>query len=605
MSIQGDLPVDEAPASLSAEKQHILNELLAYKAEAVENRRTGMNPRDPKWQQNLDLYWNRYDFSTKAKWQSQNTMPEVPSYVDRFAAALKEALVSTPNGFYAVNDPYDTDNDLGDALKRMNDVWLTTTGRSQVGTPTDFATVFEEQMKLGALMASSAVVLWKDDVPGGRVAVESVDPRFVWLDHTYRGLYRIRRTEVDMADIARMASRKSKKGNAIYDINEMSRLVASLTQDLQTKAELSGNGQEVTSNRKPVILDEYIASVVGLDGKLLMDNEVAIVANDGYLIRGPYKNPFRHGKDWLAYTPLMPVPLSPYGRSYMEDFGSVAKVFTDLTNLILDATYTSAMNAYVMVPSMLKDPSQIATGIHPNKIFQLDDGYSAAEFAKALELGTLDPGAIQLWQAIKSELSDAAGMNEIGLGQLPDKTHIAATAVAGAQQSSSAILRSVAQTVETRFLDPMLDLIWKTGLQHARPDDQRMARAVGPEMYAALLSQRSELIARPTTFQARGISSLIQRQQRLNAVLSVMQVIAQNENLMQAFMQMVDMNKLLKLLFNLSNVDITKMTMTERDQLISSVTAPMQEAMQQRGGTASPAALQQMGGVVQAMGVGP
>lgn len=589
---------------LTPTKQHILNTLVGYKAEAEQNRKSGMNPRDDKWQQNLDLYWNRHDFSTKAAWQSQNTMPEVPSYVDRFAAALKEALVSTPNGFYTVEDPYDTERDLADSLKTMNDVWLSTIGRNQVGTPLDFGTVFEEQMKLGALMATSGVVLWKNDVPGGRVAFESVDPRFVWLDHTYRGLYRIRRTEVDRAELARMASATTKRGKSIYDTAEMQRLVASMLQDKMEKEELSGTGQEITSDRGVITLDEYVASVVGPDGTLIMDNEVAVVANDQYLIRGPEKNPFTHGRDWLLYSPLMPVPLSPYGRSYMEDFGSVAKVFTDLTNLILDAAYMSSMKAYVMVPDMLKDPSQANSGIWPNKTFKLEDGYSAQDFAKALELGSLDPSAVQVWQAIKSELSDAAGMNEIGLGQLPDKTHIAATAVAGAQQSSSAILRSVAQTVETRFLDPMLDLVWKTGLQHAKADDQRMASAVGMEMYGALIGRRRELIQRPVTFQARGISSLIQRQQKLQAVLSVMQIISQNENLLQAFMQLVDINKLLRLLFNLSNVDLSKMASTPRDQLISSVTAPMNEAAQQRGGTATPAALSQMGPVVSALGVG-
>ena len=68
---------------------------MGYKREAVTNRSTGMNPRDDKWRDNMDLYWNRVDFSTKAEWQSKNVMPEVPSYVDRFAAALKEAMNAT------------------------------------------------------------------------------------------------------------------------------------------------------------------------------------------------------------------------------------------------------------------------------------------------------------------------------------------------------------------------------------------------------------------------------------------------------------------------------------------------------------------------------
>lgn len=577
----------------SQRDQEIATALADYKREAEQNRKSGLNPRDDKWRQNLDLYWNRYDFTTKADWQSKNVMPEVPGYVDRFAAALKDALVATPNGFYTVKDPYDVNNDLTDPIKSMTDVWLSVSGRNQIGQTLDFATVFEDQVKMGALMAMAATVGWKKDVPGGRVGIETVDPRHVYLDHTYRNLYRIRTTEVDFADIARMTNEKTSRGRPLYNIEEMARLVGSRQMMSQEKRELSGSGEETVSERKPIILDEYIATIVDRNGNLVMDNEVVILADNQFVIRGPEKNPFWHGKDWLVYTPLMPVPLSPYGRSYMEDFGSVAKIFTDLTNLLLDATYMASMKAYAAVPAMLSDPSQLASGIWPNKIFKLEEGYQPADFFKAIDLGSLDPGAVNIWQAIKSELSDAAGMNEIGLGQLPDKTHIAATAVAGAQQSSSAILRSVSQTVETRFLDPMLDLTWKTGMQHVNPNDQRMSIAVGQDMWNALIRRRKELISQPITFQARGISELIQKQQKLQSLLSVMQVIGQNQNLLAAFMQRVDINAFLDLIFQLSNVDLKKLEPGRREQLINSVVQPLQAAAS--GGQPSQAAVQGMG----------
>jgi hypothetical protein len=302
----------------------------------------------------------------------------------------------------------------------------------------------------------------------------------------------------------------------------------------------------------------------------------------------------------------------------MEDFGSMAKVFNDLTNLLLDATYMSAMNAYAMVPAMLTDPSQANGGIYPNKTFMLEEGYGAEDFLKSIKLGQLDSGAVQIWQNIKSELSDAAGMNEISMGQLPDKTHIAAAAVSGAQQSASSVLRSVAQTIETRWLDPVLDLTWKTGLQHATPNDPRMSAAVGDGMYAALIQRRRELITQPITFQARGISALLQKQQKLTALMGVMQLIAQDptKQMMNAFMAMVDVNKFLQLIFSLSNVDITKMELTAREKLVKSVTDPLAAAGMQPGGGASapgapagagqpsPPALKMMGDVTQGLGIG-
>lgn len=607
MSItEGAITLGQEPTD---EQRTIIDALKGYRTESANNRRSGMNPRDDKWKQNLDLYWNRYDFSGKAAWQSQNVMPEVPGYVDRFAAAMKDAMVSTPNGFYTVTSPYDTEGDLSTAIKQMEDVWLSAIGKNQLGHPQDFSTVFEEQMKMGAMMNMAGVVLWKNDVPGGRVAFETVDPRNVWLDHTYRDLYRIRRTEVDMIDIARMANDKSQKGKPIYDLNEISRLVGSVAsgQMRMEQKELSGSGNETTSERAPVVLDEYYASVVDKTGKIIMDKEVVVLANDEYLIRGPEKNPFWHKQDWLVYSPMMPVPLSPYGRTYMEDFGSMAKVFTDLTNLILDATYMSSMKAYAMVPGMLRDPSQANSGIYPNKTFLLEEGYSAEDFMKAIELGSLDAGAIQIWQQIKGELSDAAGMNEISMGQLPDKTHIAAAAVSGAQQSASSVLRSVAQTVETRFLDPALDLIWKTGLQHASASDPRMSAAVGDPLYSALIGQRRELITQPYTFQARGISALIQKQQKLTALLGVLQLIAQSPELLQAFMQRIDTGKFIDLLFQLSNVDLTKLELTAREKLIKSVTEQtpgLGQPIPGAPGTPSPPALKMAGDMANGLGIG-
>ena len=94
--------------------EHIVSVLEGYRKEAEAQRSGGLNPRDAKWKENLDLYWNRWDFSDKADWQAQETMHEVPQFVDRFAAAMKEALIGLgAEGFYTVIDPADEQLLLG------------------------------------------------------------------------------------------------------------------------------------------------------------------------------------------------------------------------------------------------------------------------------------------------------------------------------------------------------------------------------------------------------------------------------------------------------------------------------------------------------------
>lgn len=571
-------PLPAGEVRMTAEE--IVKTLEGYRYEAEDARKQGFNPRDDKWRENLDAYWNRWDFTHKAKWQSKNSLPEVPAYVDRFAAAMKEALVSSPEGFYVVRDPVDKEGDLTGAIKRVEDVWLSRCGRNASGDPLAFASVFEEQMKLGAWAACSAVVLWKEDVPDGRVAVESIDPRSVWLDHTYRGLYRIRSIEIDRHEIARMAQLKDSSGAPVYNLPEIERLVSMQLDEEQRRAqELTGGGTQILAlRRNPIVLHEYYADVLSPRGVLEYERAIAVVANKEFLIRKPEPNPFWHGRDWVLFAPLVPVPLSPYGRAYMEDFGSIARMLNELTNMILDAVQTSAMKAFVMVPSMLLNPQQAAEGISPNKTFLLEEGFRPEDFMKELELGSVDGASVQVWQALKQELIEAAKINEIGLGQFAPKGRTSATEVTESLQNSSAIVRSVADTVENTFLNPLLDLVWKTGMQHAAANSPALAAAAGPEMWRMMLQNRRELAGRRLTFQAQGISRLIERSRMLRALIQVLQVVSANELLLQQFLQVVDLQQLVKVLFELSNVDLSKLQVSERQQLVRQVTAPIAEA---------------------------
>lgn len=600
--------VDEAkPDSIESPiEEFVVNALEGYRREASDVRKTGLNPRDTKWQENLDLYWGRYDFSKKADWQAKQTLPEVPVFVDRFAAALKGALLASPDGFFAVHDEGDQNRYIADSIKTMMNVFLSNAGRSANGTPLGFSSVFEEQMKLGCMMACSAVVTWKHDRPGGRVAIETVDPRMVWLDHTYRNLYRIRRVELDRHELAAMAKQKDSDGNAIWNLPQIDMLVSHLADvDAQTqRSRMTGTGEGMTaqSNRIPITLDEYIATVLGPDGKVMEERGLYVVANEKFLVRGPEKNPFWHGKDWLVYAPLVTTPLSVYGRSYMEDFGDVAQTFNELTNMILDAVFTSSLKAYALVPEMLLNPEQVNTGISPNKVFLLDGGYRAEDFAKALDLGTLPPESVQFWEALKNELREAANINEVGLGQFAPKGRTSATEIDATQQSSSAMVSSVAETVETRFLDPILDLVWKTGVQNIAPKDKFMAEAVGPT-WEGLIANRRELASRNLTLKAHGISTLIRRGSMLKSLLTLLQIISSNEMLLQQFLQIVDMERLVELLFLLSNVPLRSIMMTDQKRLIMETLQPLMQAQQAAGPAGNGAAAGPVGGMVRSMGL--
>lgn len=589
--------------------------LTSYKWEADQARKGGLNPRDQKWEENLDLYWNRTDTSKKASWQAKEALPQVSTHVDRFAAALKDALVTGPEGFYTVEDPADTEYDICDAIKAMTDVWLGMCGKNVLGTPLDFTAVFEEQVKMGAMMACCSEVKWIHDVPGGRVAVETVDPRKVWLDPTGRNMYRMKQREIDKHELVDLARKVGGDGRPVYNLEEISRLQTSISQDAQAEAErVTGHGHFQSSKRTPVTIDEYIATVVGNDGEVLARDQYMMVAEDKYLLRGPEANPFMHGKDWLVYCPLITTPLSAYGRTYMEDFGAISRTFNNLTNLILDAVQVSALKVWAIVPSMLTNPEQLASGIYPNKTFHLEDGATPEMFMKSMDMGAMNPEVVQVWQAMKNELREAADTNEIGLGGFAPKGRTSATEVSTTMENSSALIRSVAQTIESRYLNPTLDLVWKTGLQFAKANDAQMGRIVtgdgmqggSMELYNALIARKAELIKRPITFRAQGISMLIQKKRMIQSLLQLVGVMAQNDMLLQAFMQKVDLEKFIKTLFHLSDINLQKLSMTQRQSLMQAVAQPMQDAAgaaAARSGPPGEAAEREGADVAEKMGV--
>ena len=334
------------PVAGSSPPEHVVGMLMGYKTEAEEARKTGPDARDAVWDSNVDLYWGRFNFAEKAEWQSREVMPEAAVFVDRWAAAMAEAL-TTADEWFTVSFPGDKEGDLTSAIMRFMKATLDRCGRTSLGQVIGFPAVFEEQMKLGALMAACSTVTWKKGGTGkGYVAVEVFDPRSLWLDPKGRGLYRIRRTEIDLHDLVKLAKMQDGAGKAIYNLTEINALVAQVSEEQQKNLVAStGHGQEVSSLRKPIILHEFLATIIDPEGKLVSENQLCVVANDTKLIRGPETNPFWHKRDWLLYTPLITVPMAPYGKSYIENWGGVAKAFVEMTNLILDAGRSAAMTA--------------------------------------------------------------------------------------------------------------------------------------------------------------------------------------------------------------------------------------------------------------------
>lgn len=555
-----------------ADKLEVLKVLTSYFDEAKAARAGGVRPRDDVWRENWDLYWGSHNWAGKAQWQSQLAMPEAANFVDRWSAALREALIQAGRWF-VVEDAKDPNRQLVPHIEKVMDYVLGRCGRSPQGHVIGFPAVFEDLMKMGSLMQCAAAVTW--DAEDGRVAIDAVDPRQVFLDHTGRGQYRVRQTEIDKHELLAMARMTTgEDGESLYDIAEIERLAAFVSAAEREAREVSGgHGADISSGRKPITLDEYLATIVTEDGDVVGEGQqVVVVANGQFVIRGPEENPWRHGRDWIVTAPMVTVPFSVYGKSYMEDWSSVAYAFTEMSNLILDAAVLQSMRVFAIQGNALEDPQQASQDLEPLKKYLLADGRLPREFVAAIDLGSLGPEVLRVWESLKSEMREGAKLNEIALGQMAPSAGTTATEISQTQQSSSAIVRSIARTIEERLLEPILTLAWATALQEMDFSAPAIRSQIGPEAADMLQKRREEFMAEGVTFKVRGISALVDRQSKLRNFLSMLQVVASNELLMQAFIQRFSVARVMEMLVHQFGVDPHDLEPTEMERMIAQLT---------------------------------
>ena len=534
--------------------EELVTLLTSYREEAESARKTGWGGRDEIWEDNTDLYFNRFDFSKKASWQSKQPMPEASLYIDRWAAALRSALI-VPGVWYSVETPIP---ELEPAFRKFLGYWLERCGTSPTGYPTGFDRIFEDQAKLAALMSCAASVTWEAGRPGSigmrdRVRVDTVDPREVLLDPTYRGLYRIRRSEVDYYQLVARA----KANPDLWDMAAIKRLGATRSEEEgEDRERLVDHGTTISMVRRPIALDEYLAVILDDEGNdLYGSRQLCVVANGNFLIRGPEQNPYWHGFDWIVFASAISVPLAVYGKTYVETWGDIARTFVALTNLIIDAGMLASMNAFALVADALANPEDAKTGVFPNKTFILAPGADPDRFIREIKLGDLPSTAFNVWTALKQEMREGAATNDLDLGQAVPKGDVTATEINEVRAGGTALIQSIATSLETGCVDPILNLVFQTGLQHFREDDEALHLALGDEYFQMFVTRRADFVRLAPAFRARGISGLIERSQKLKAMLQIVQAMGSSPILQQALLQSIGFTKFVQQLIVLVGLD--------------------------------------------------
>ena len=596
---------------MSAPAQTTLPQLFAYAAQDVRRARNTFGPatgrgdglaryvssclraaKDAKqtsekvteqWRTNFDAYMGRSAASSeKQEWQADQRMSRVPLYVERFASSLR-GFLDNAERLYDFQDPLDPENRIEGIVRPFVDYLLSRAGTSKDGAPVSFSIPIGTALKWGATKMVSLSVT----IESGRIRVDAVDPEELYYDPTGRGLYRIREWEVDAHVLERWATLRDSAGRPIYN-------GAAIAEALKAGSSRSDEKQFVASQqtgeprydegpeRKTVKLREYVGTLIK-DGREVLSNCVVLVANENWTIRGPEVNPFWHQQDWIVSAPILDVPGSIYGRSYVELFERISATFEELTNLLLDGINTTSIPAHTYFPEFLDTPEDLQkNGVRPGGAYAVKPGTPAnAKPLQALETGRISDQVFAVWQGISKEEREAAGQNEISLGNLSTGEKTAkevGDAGAGAQQ----MMLNIARDLEEVVLNRVISLVWLTGLQALQPENQEMAAVLGADRFSALITRRADFFQRRIALRVRAISGQMRRRVELQELLTMLQTILQNPLLVQEFLRVYSMSRLVAYLVSLFGVNAENFRKTlaeqQQDLLVSQLGAAAGQA---------------------------
>lgn len=522
---------------------------------------TARRPHYNIWLNCWDIYNGDYDWTGKQWWQSKANIPKVRSSVDRSIAIFRKSLLRLRR-FYQITADTKRGKLKGQFTSALLDYWL------------DQDNVLEElvqSMKVGMITSTMIMKVWwqqvREEVPEvvtkqtprqkfgidvgmdetrdiefvtktrGKFAARAVDPFNFWVVPKTNRFACIERTYSTYDEICALAE------EGIYDKNQLDRI-----KNLQTSSGTFFKAQEAhRANELPVANVDYVkelelwhywGDIYNKDGRIVMPNARFTFVNKEVLISPARPNPFYHKKPPYAMGSPYLVPFSTYNRGMVEDVYEIAKSITELSNLIFDGAMFDALKAFALDLDGLENPSEADNGVYPGKVFikrstQLPPGNKLLE---TIDVGKVPQEAMGALNMLKSYYQEGTFINEWveGQGGKGDRT---LGEVNLKTQSALEGLDEAARNTEISLIEPFLDLSAKTIYQFHNdftiprladefPAAASMLQDMNPkERYATMMGEFS--------FKARGLSILIDQQQRIGEITNFLQLLANIPGLME------------------------------------------------------------------------
>lgn len=505
------------------------------------------------------LYNNEYDWSDKAWWQHKAPIPKVRSAVDKAVALFRKTLLSM-NPFYGMQAESKAGRAKGKFTMLLTDYHF------------DQCAIIEamiDAFKVGLITSEAILKCWwmrtKDfkpeleihqkeeltyefGVPTGKITKEvreaklkqymkgmlgvaPVNPDNFWIVPGTKKRMVIERDQATLNEIESLAE------EGIYEKDDVKRLrdklFNSTTIQEDTTPQITKEGApSSTTYLRQVDLWHFWGDIYDVQGKLVKCDASFTLANQDILIRKARDNPFFH-KDppYILGTPYK-VPFSTYSRGMVEDVMELATAITEMANLIADGALYDALKAFSVDIDQLDDPSEARQGLYPGKLFVRKSGNAVApneQLIQTVQVGKIPQEAMNMISLFEKYYQEGSYINEWVAGQ-GGKGERTLGEVNIKTQSALQGLDESARNLETTLIEPAVDMCARIIYQYH--EEYTLPRLMDNYPNIAIMLQglqpaeRYSVMMGDFSFKVRGLSMMIERQQRIGELKEILQLLS-------------------------------------------------------------------------------
>jgi hypothetical protein len=551
------------------------------------------------WYEAWDIYNGVYDWSSKAWWQSKSSIPEIRGAVDRATAIFRKTLLRV-HQFYNLMSESKEGRTKGQFSALLLDYWLEQSG------------VMEEMMqaiKVGLITGVIALKVWwqqvRDVIPElvqidepieefgvvtgtrqrnkvnfaektkGMFAVRAVDPFNIWMVPKSNKLYVIERQYTNIEEIARLEKEKIYEPGSTDRVHQWLTSSATLkeTQEARRANELVGTSSQYI---RQIEIFHYWGDIFNQFGRIAMPDASFSIIGKTVVVRKARANPFFHKRPpYIIGTPYK-VPFAKYNRGMVEDVFEIAKRITELTNVLIDGAFLSAMKVSDVDIDQLEDPTDVNTGLYPGKVIPRHGNMSppGSTLVTPVELGQVKQEALTVLNILHQQFDKGTLITNAVRGQEGGGGEQTATEYRSNLQNAMVGLDEPSRDIETTVFEPFLDMSLK--LIYQFHDDYTLPRLI--ENFPAAAAHLEEMPAEERyvtmvggfSFKARGLSSAIDQAARLGEIQQILSILAN----MPGLLQRIDPDRLLEKIFATMSWNTQELLLTPGTPTVQTPAAP-------------------------------